>query len=400
MAEAVKEILLFPQNEVQVQNMLPVAEVLRNEYEVNPVFLDMSGIYHQELLGGCPFERLEPGIRMERAFYLSSPLEKVRSVRSFIHYAEYLAERFGLFVMGNDGALQRVLMDKGGLRGILLLDGILSNKEYSFLDMIRNGGLNSYDIKQSIRSLVARTASGLPFSYYLPSEVGSSKSLERIFVASRYIKELLTAKGVDGGRIEITGVPRFGDLVRFGENLPVRSGGEAKELMLVTQGYLWHNENIYDELQQKEIASFIDVVGRFKDRGFRVNIRVHPRDDRNRYEQYTEKDFVSISTMDLAEDIARSDGVFGFNSTVLIQALMLRKPAFSLMRNGQFWRFQKEFTACDEFIKIYSDEELFQNLDLLKRDGIVVAEGAYTRFVSEENLRGAENIARRLNEYL
>lgn len=359
-----KKLLFFPQNETHIANMVPVAKLLSDKYEI--VFLSAE-IYFDQYIYENEFEfgKLIVTGEPKGAFYLESALRKVCRVNDFKEgfKALDLCDIEGVIV-ANDGALQRVVMDFfPNAKKILLLDGIISDYSYSLSDVIHNSESKFHHAKDYFRRLFRLLLAGvlnyLPYKEYLPSEIGSYK-FDVAFTLSEYVNSILRERKSPIQKYRSVGLPRYQEMLSLER---CSKGREVPRVLFITQGYVWHNEVENDELQHREISRFIELV-KNNYKSIDVAIRVHPRDKIENYRRYVGGNVcIEESSVSLKDSILESKAVFGFNSTVLLEAAWYGVPSFSVMTSGQFWRFKRSFLGHKGMSVVTDSENLHIKLE-------------------------------------
>jgi hypothetical protein len=349
--------------------MVPVASALRDA-GYRTVFLEAEEVYHQPIFKGVEgLEVIRTGVKAPKPFYLSGAKERIRLALAFRRSVRSMLKGMDALIIGNDGSLQRLVAGQlAGKPTFLLLDGIISDYSFGLGDILFRSEKKWPDLKDYIRrkslSRLMPIQRILPWNFLLPSEIGSMR-VERIYTVGEYVRRLLVKRGKPERTVKAFGLPRFSSLVELGLKPVARENGSKLSLLLITQGYIWHNETEHDALQHLEIANLIGVLDELDSgpgAGVRLEIRIHPRDDRRAYDRYLAKPFVSISEGPLYDRIKACDAVLGFNSTVLVETLVLGKPVLVLMTQGQSWRFARSFIAEPAFEKATDRDTLVSKL--------------------------------------
>lgn len=354
------KIIFFPQNKSQLDNMKPLASSLN--CGGNIYFLDASHYIGQNLYDqNFEYETIVvKGVQPKAEFYRLSSLKKIKKIREF--KKKLMSVRlldFEAVIVSNDGALQRLVLKKSiNAKKYLVLDGIISNYSFRIIDVFKYSDDLFFDLKdffrRKLRDFLARYIYLLPLSEFFPSEIGSYK-FDAAFVLSQHVKSVLQSRGSPIKEVYTYGLPRY---AAFLDPHPSMRKKNPFRILIITQGYLWHNEVKNDEYQHKEIAKICSVVQCLKESGMDIElvIRVHPRDEWGRYLDY----HYSLEGMeaDLEKSIAKSHMVLGFNSTVILESLCSGTLAYSVMTCGQRWRFRESFLSSDLLPKINNIEDL------------------------------------------
>ncbi len=359
------KVLFFPQNETHIVNMLPIANKLSKT--CNVVFISAASYFKQNIFGDSfPFEVFEVPGGGDNPFYLEGGLNKLKLVKEFkfnLNDKEFELD-VDAVVVANDGAMQRVLLKKyPRAKSFLMLDGIISDYSFSISDLFSHSKNKANDLKDYVRraarGVIARYISQLPYNEYIPSEIGSSK-FDVAFTLSDYVSGVLKKRHSPIRQFYSFGLPRYSEMLE-----EKQYDINKKRVLIISQGYLWHNEYANDAYQHAEITQLMELLN---DKGlcgeFEVVIRIHPRDDAARYEQYGVK--LESSEININQSILESIVVFGFNSTVLLESAWYGKPTYSLLTSGQSWKFNRSFLGGGMLPVLKSVSEVAAVIDKLK----------------------------------
>lgn len=359
-----KKVLFFPQNKTHLDNMLPIAEALRSKgYDVS--FLNAGDIYKQNIyFEGFEFKVIDIKLSTPISFAFLSSFKKIVFLRRFIKYITQLdCQDYEYFIYGNDGALQRVFISKyKSARHYLILDGMISDYTFSFKSIFRHSDDLLTDIKRKARNmlkfLLNKIFAYLPYNYYFPSDVGCS-DLDKIFVLSDYINNIIQSQRIKETSIITSGMPRY----RFLKDDNFQVNNHLK-IVYITEAFIWHNDSFSDRLQHKTIKLLVDKLKQSHAHDFRLTIRVHPRDEIKNYDYLQNESFVIIedSKVNIYETINRSNVILAVNSTVMLEALSIDKKVIFLFFNNEYWRYEKSFLTDPIFKKVFNTNELVAEL--------------------------------------
>ena len=361
-----KKILFFPQNKTHIDNMIPVAKELVNKgYDV--VFLDASSIYNQYIYEkNFTFNKIVLSLKLDKAFAFLTTIEKIKFITKYKkELLSYNFDSFSSFVYGNDGALQRVLIDKfKKKKHFLILDGIISDYSFSFLDILKISDNKLFDMKDFFRRLFKKVLNKffayLPYNYYFPSDVGCSR-LTKVFVISDYVSLIIKYQIFRNTQVIVSGMPRY----KFLKEYNSKNTGKKLNLLYITQGYLWHNEYENDRLQHETIKNLVkefqltNLIDKIN-----FTIRIHPRDIKERYNYLLNYSWINIEdpSENIYESIKGSDLVIGVNSTVLLEAIHIGKEVMFLFLNNQYWRFERSFISDKIFMKVFNISNVIEEI--------------------------------------
>tara|TARA_B100000795_G_scaffold199800_1_gene153648 strand:+ start:597 stop:1745 length:1149 start_codon:yes stop_codon:yes gene_type:complete len=346
--------------------MLPVAIRLSNlGYKV--LFIDASEIYLQDIFVlNFQFERhVINGVNVKAFAYLSF-FDKVKVLKKFKESVKDVdSECLNSFIYGNDGALQRVLIDKYKSRNhFLILDGIISDYSFSFVNIIRYSNNKFFDVKDFVRRICKKALNFifayLPYNYYLPSDVGCSR-LTKVFVISDYVSRHIKSQILRDTQVIVSGMPRYEFLKDYNSMI----SEDKIKIIYITQGYIWHKEYENDKFQHETINKLILNLEKNKlESKYQLTVRVHPRDNLDSYNYLSEKKWIILEDMstDIYCSINANDIVLGVNSTVLLEAMAIGKKVIFLFLNNQYWRFKRSFINHNIFHKAFDFEQFMSQI--------------------------------------
>ena len=367
--------LFFPQNKTHIDNMLPVAERLHSEgFKV--IFLNAQKIYKQYIFPEIfPFKIIEMDLKPQLAFSFLSSFKKILFLMHFVKYVRLSQlNSFDLFIYGNDGALQRVFISKfKNKKHILILDGMISDYTFSFKNLLKNSDNIIIDIKifiiDRMKYILNKCFAYIPYNYYLPSDVGCSR-LDKIFVLSDYINNVIRNQRLRSTKIITSGMPRYKFLKKDDSK-----ESDIRKMTFITGAYVWHNDIFADKLQHKTISVLINNIKNNQLNDFELTIRVHPREDINNYKYLLDYNFIKVedSSVNIYDTIRQSDVIIAPNSTVMLEAMFIDKKVIFLFFNNEYWRFSKSYIKDSIFKKVFNEEEFLAEL-IKKEDGSVSKE--------------------------
>jgi hypothetical protein len=359
-----KKVLFFPQNKTHLDNMSPVANALQAKgYDVS--FLSASNIYKQNIYyDSFPFQIINIDLSTPVSFAFLSSFRKIIFLRNFVEYISLLRfNNYDYFIYGNDGALQRVFIAKyRRVKHFLILDGMISDYTFSMLSIFRFSDNPINDLKRKVRdilkSVLNKIFAYLPYNYYFPSDVGCS-DLDKIFVLSDYINNAIYNQRIKKTDIITSGMPRYKFL---NKNSLIDS--PVKNIVYITEAFIWHNDRFSDVLQHKTIKLLVNHLKSNNSYDVKLTVRVHPRDDVRNYDYLFNESFVSVedSQINIYETIQNSNIILGVNSTVMLEALYVEKKVIFLFFNNEYWRYERSFLTDLFFKKVFSEKELMTEL--------------------------------------
>ena len=360
-----KRLLFFPQNETHLENMLPLLPNLENKgYQCE--FIDASKIYHQDIYKDFTQLKLIPlKTTCEIPFYTTGTIQRIRFVLSLRKELKQVKSNYDGFFIGNDGALQRLVMKTISIqKTFFLVDAIINDNTFSFFKIFKHSNFMSYDIKDWIRRksklISMRIIRYLPFNYLLPSEIGTVRTT-KMYVLGEYVKEVLKTRGIPSKEILACGLPRFRKILEYRHpGINLEPNGKFK-IMTLTQSAVWHNDHVKEEVQKKQLFKLINLLEKMRvneNTDVDLNIRLHPRDIVEDRSYFFEKDFVHLIEGDLYKQLLEHDIVVATSSTVLLETLAINGRVAVMMLVDQWWRYERSFLKLPCFHKFHNEKDL------------------------------------------
>lgn len=359
-----KKLLFFPQNETHLQNMLLVKYKLStSDYEC--CFLNLSAVYKQTLVFPDNIHVITlPGLKdQDKPFYLNTTFQQLKIIIGIRKHLLKITRDFDALVVGNDGAIQRLLIhafNKKRLPTILILDGIITDVGFSLRDLIKKSKAPWSDLKEylfrNMRLLMVRTKIS-NLHYILPSMNGASP-LTAIYVIGQHSKNVV-AEYNKSSEIHAFGLPRMKYLFQ-----PRTHSGQItakkRSIWFLTSAFLWHNfhkEDMQQHADIKNLCAAIKAIGNNND--ITLYIKLHPREEVNKYNQYLTQPFVKlVKNVDLIDLYDSNALIFSNLSTCILEGAARGKIIHSLMINFEWWKFQRSFLKETFINKIYNIIEL------------------------------------------
>ncbi|HFQ4863319.1 TPA: hypothetical protein ACGUTL_004359 [Vibrio vulnificus] len=211
---------------------------------------------------------------------------------------------FSSVVIGNDGSLQKAIINSLSRRVPV----------YMWLD----GLVSSLDNKANLIKLsVMRCAEIFNIDHYFPSVIGTSSSINEIFmmhdsVLNEYAK---IGKYVSINKYKVKCFPRHIDLKQI-------NSSPSKRVLYLTSAWEFHGFHKEHKFQSDQINDLVNHAENLKDLGYKLAIRKHPRD----FSDYNSNETIStyLSKIDSFEnDINNSSHVISARSTGLLEASMV-----------------------------------------------------------------------------
>jgi hypothetical protein len=402
-----KKVLFFPQNKEHILNMVPVAkELALLGYEI--CFLDTREVYKQKYELPTDFHIIKPDyLFLDHSFYNLPFYKRILFLLRCLNGFEHLIKEYTSLVIGNDGALQRLLIyfsNRTGIKTYLVLDGLISDYTFSLGDVFKYSTNLRKDLlvffNRKIELQLFKTFRGLIIDIFLPSKIGTSK-LTKIFTIGNHSKEVLVKNKYKTTEIFAYGLPRLSQDQYHKCDESIKSGGENKEKVKVcylTAAYKWHGKFEYDKIQHRDIEMLIQAAQMLKEsKEVEIMIKVHPREDINDYKAKYSNDLVDISQVIPIKDVfINFDIIFTNISTCIIEGIQANKLVYSMMINFPFWKIRNSFVGDSEIYKIFTFNQLVNLIQDFNVNGNKSKELNGQYYISKDTSNSAILIAKEI----
>ncbi|WP_281988317.1 hypothetical protein [Aquimarina aggregata] len=400
------KILFFPQNNEHVLNMNPIVDFLESrEYKCD--YFDTRDIYKQKLNFDEKFNLIESNLPdLKDSFYHLGVLDRIRYVYSTRNILKKLVAEYDIFVFGNDGAIQRLIVnyaEKDNKSTVMILDGLVGSRDYSFKDIVFNSKEKFKDFKQKtidlIKQKISTSFSGTKFSPYLPSVIGSS-SLDQIYTIGNFSKSYIESHKHSSTKVFSFGLPRM--KLYFTVKDSCFTPKIEKSICFITSAYKWHNLEYFHKLQIADIMLIHECIEALypNDEEVKLIIKIHPREHKEDYEFLLEyKNIVLVENEPLTHTFANYTLLFSNISTCIVEGINEGIQVNSLMINFPFWKFKNGFLKNEAINKVFSKKEL---LDLIEKSlnskEITYKKDIENDFLDINTLKSVENISNSIIE--
>lgn len=307
--------LFVIQNDTHAKNFAVMArEAIARGEQVSIILLD--GATHEtteRYLGedlACRIERVEP---TAQPFYRSGSWRRVQVCTRFRGWARVAIGVFDEVIIGNDGALQKVIIKAARARNArchvtVVLDGLLT----------REAGWTAMAKRR-----LQRVAERLGVDEFVPSTVGTSRRIDEIVVMHESVADVLSFHGVPRASIRVAPLPRHAAIRATGKR---RAAGKSRILFLGS-AYLWHGARAGHERQVADFNEFARFAGNSMD--FECRLRMHPRDDAALYPEMAHAPVaISAGSESLEDDLTWADIVVASRSSGLFDAMLAGRRAY------------------------------------------------------------------------
>ncbi|AQG99884.1 hypothetical protein A9R05_14475 [Burkholderia sp. KK1] len=333
--------LFVVQNDTHAKNFNILARELADRGERVSVLL-LDGATHESTTRFLD-EDLKPSIshvdRTENAFYRSSGVSRLQTCLRFRTWAREAIGTFDHVVVGNDGALQKIVIKAARARNArcrvsIILDGLLTREK---------------GLRACTKRRLQRLAEGLNLDELFPSTVGVSRLVDDISVMHDSVAEVLRFHGAVAPRITVTPLPRHA-VIRATIH---RERSERQRVLFLGSAYRWHNELAGHARQVSDFSSFRDFAA--QSMRCECRLRIHPRDDFSAYEGMDGTRLqISDGKTSLEEDLTWADIVVASRSSGLFDATLAGKRAlvytahFPAPEDDTFLRSLRSIVAFEE----------------------------------------------------
>lgn len=335
-----RTVLFLPQNDSHAETAALLEPELAKR-GLESVALDMDGVFHEGTASHLRGMTVLPsGLVSGRPFYRMSPLRQMQIVAAARPRVQQWLAGVDAVVAFNDGALQRLVLTAARRRGIptdLVLVGMITYQD----DPHSPRHLARRALRMTGRWL-DRSSAGA----FFPSEVGLA-AVDRTHVAGEHSAEVLRSRGSRARRVLASGLPRWPEPEW---STPTR----VETVLYLTGAFRWHDNQRGADAQERDLVELAAVCGEL---GLSLVVRVHPRDDAERYAGIRAT-FVDPRAESITATIRRSDLVLSIVSTGLIDAVILGKPSRVLATRANWSRYRRGFVADPLFGPLRDIEQL------------------------------------------
>lgn len=225
------------------------------------------------------------------------------------------------------------LLNKNHIKA-MVVDEDYANRGSFLASFMKHHGVNNFCISHA----------NVPVDFSVPEDDRLySKSVT--FVNSEFEKVMYQARGWDGSRIVVSGVPRYDRLVRLGTGAGIRSKSKSKRILVCggpwwphtpdELGYLGLHVECYREVQSVAMCELFSAVGRSD--SFELLIKPHHIESEPYWRSFirdqpkVKKLRLLKSTEDMLRLLTQCDVmVLSYWSTTIIEAAIVKLPVIFL----------------------------------------------------------------------
>lgn len=322
-------------NRQQVANALPVALELARR-GVHCRLLSLDPFYGQgvdEALDGVQdgaplpptIDRLPLGVPvLDPPFPRRSMAGKWRAIRRHADALRGTTGGQGALVVGVDGAVERLFLAdfrRAGRPSAILWDGMASMRPR--VPALATGEGFGWALRQWGRFVARRTvlhaARRVRLDPFVPG-LAPHTPVARIFTMGRFVAAALRDQGIPSP-IEVTGLPRFRDLLR----VPPLEPAAGRRVLYLTSAFLWHGDRGLDRCQHRDLDTLASQLPKW---GWTLRVRLHPRERAESYAHLRGRPGVELSTgTALRRDAAAASVVVTAVSTAAAETLAMGRAA-------------------------------------------------------------------------
>lgn len=307
--------LFVIQNDTHAKNFNVLAQQAISMRETVSILL-LDGVTHEATERIFASELARWFLRVEvtaKPFYRSGSWSRVRICGRFKSWARESIGSFDHVVIGNDGALQKIIVKavrakNAHCRVTIMLDGLLTREK---------------GVRGRMKRGVQRLAERLGIEEFVPSTVGLSRLVDDITVMHPSVADVLCFHGVPEENINVSPLPRHAAIRFTGQ----RVVSEKRRVLFLGSAFLWHGERTG---HGKQAADF-DAFGAFAGRSIQheCRLRIHPRDDISYYPHIDGTRLqLSTGSQSLESDLEWADIVLSSRSSGLFDATLAGRRAY------------------------------------------------------------------------
>jgi hypothetical protein len=290
----------------------------------------------------------------EQSFYKLNFFQRIRYLLIVGGRLKTLPLKYDLLIIGNDGAIQRLLnfeFHQRNRKTVLILDGLISDYSFSLKDILKYSRQKLSDIKQYLKNNLSKKTSVLfsnsKLSPFMPSIIGAA-NVNVIFTIGTHSKQVLNKYANPNTKIYAHGLPRMSI-----ENCTPSEKSIQNSICYFTGAYKWHGLFSYDKYQHQDIQMIIKCLKEKKNDNIKLYLRIHPREDRADYKRYLEEHNVYFDTTETAEEALTTYGLLLTQiSTVIVQGLSMKRAVYSMVINFPLWKVKNSFINNESVRKI------------------------------------------------
>lgn len=229
----------------------------------------------------------------------------------------------GALVVGVDGAVERCLLSHHRRRNVpsfILWDSLAMfrprfPRAEAPAGMAWSGRLWSrFHLRRTLLAFARRFG----LDPFVPG-LAAHTPVDRIFVMGRFVADALRDQGVPSP-IEVTGLPRFRDLVKK----PSPEPGTDRRVLYLASAWDWHDQAYLARCQRRHLQILAEELPR---RGWTLRIRRHPREEPRDYAGLEDRDGVEVSGgTPLEHDATWASRILTTTSTAATETLALGRP--------------------------------------------------------------------------
>jgi len=339
-------VLYLVQNDTHLKNFhrkMTKSDIYIDIASLTGQRLDYSGVSGKELVLNC----------VESEFYRLNAFQRIRYLIRFWRANRRILASISVdsIVIGNDGAIQRLILDSIKNRGVpvdMWLDGLI-------------------ELRTKYRLNYAKVALGRLFehfgiSYFVPSVIGTYGRLRALYVMDQCVKDeyLPLANFVSQEKVRVTQFPRHKLLIEIASRShKLRAPGQKKRILYLTSAWLFHGYDSEHQAQLNHIRSLMDVF--LESDEFEFSVRIHPRESHLNYDFLPAGCLSSVENYE--EDLCGSDIILSARSTGLFEAAKIGLPVY-IYNDGFGERFVNGFYKTLE--RIDSPSKVLSTLSKIK----------------------------------
>lgn len=314
-------VVFQPQNLGHLRNFLAIAQRLGNAVESRFVLVDDIGSepLHERFEGADGrFEHVRVRCGDIGTFYRAAAVERLRILRRLAPELQRAAAAADALIVGNDGAVQRIMIDQarrdGGRVG-MMIDGLLfASRKFTTRPAYR---------------MAFRLAARCGLSPWLPSEIGYSRP-DRVW--TMHESAAAVVRRAAPGLTVVSGLlPRHETLRTAVDHVRRATPQCDRALLYAMSAFGWHGHWDDAERQRQDIEYLASVR---HDTGVPIRVRLHPRTEADEI-AFVRDTGLTVSDADtpLEVDLGSAIAVTSPRSSLLHEAVLADVPAAVFVRH-------------------------------------------------------------------
>tara|TARA_Y100001970_G_scaffold292648_1_gene434832 strand:+ start:257 stop:1351 length:1095 start_codon:yes stop_codon:yes gene_type:complete len=293
------KILISYHNKEGYENIIPVANYLKNK-NFSVKLLDLCSFYIQDSNNLDSFEK----VKINLVFKDRSNYRNLSKIRKIIFYIQLITLNYKLL-----SSYDCYLFSPGGF-----IEGQIAKK-------FKNKKKHTFFIEGGLRAVLFANYPDKPKSKIKDSFLND---ISRHYVSGEENKKIIlnnfqniTSKSE---KIKCFGVPRYNNLVDRKNEYRYK---EIKNVLYLTTAAEYHDYKILQEWHDSEMKILKSLI---ENSSYNYRIRVHPRDNLDKYKEFSVNNITSAKENSLYTDVSWCDIVVTIPSSTFFEINYFGKP--------------------------------------------------------------------------